>query len=564
MGFFSNLFHKKEPPAEPAPAAKPAAPAGDKIIYAPLEGEMRILSEIEDPVFSSEALGKGCAIEPSKGEVVAPFDGTVEQVAETSHAVGLMGDNGLNFRAPAYVGTNSFGLGDTDDLHWVTNNESIFVNVIYDLNDSETAYKEARVRVGDLDDMDEDDDYLTYVYVAKPDNSDEPAELVYIIDVETTEGAGTQIRDGRASFDWFINRMGVLSVALDYDRANYMDADSDVEVTFNISANGEYVATQTLTVPGGDDTVSGAYGFFGNDVNNYMFEQGDKIDFDVVSAMPDKVYVQLKDTNGDTVVANDSMDLTMSTQAAGSYYVRPSVDVYDNLDTYSVTGVDGMTTSTTLPTAAEAVSGDATLLANAKADGDDFVTITLDMSNVEDRTFNITQKTGVFDTLFTTGHTVGGIMGNPGSNNDNLIVDPAKETGIAAGERVNFTVALSNGITATGIKGYEVTLKIGDESQTVVLTKTNASGVVSLPITADVQFDRSNITVEAIKKVTVTGTIAADNRTVTLTFSEPVKNVNDATITVTGVSAIDETYGADTISSKDLTVSGAPGSLTIA
>ena len=95
MGFFSNLFHKKETPAEPAPAAKPAAPAGDKIIYAPLEGEMRILSEIEDPVFSSEALGKGCAIEPSKGEVVAPFDGTVEQVAETSHAVGLMGDNGL-------------------------------------------------------------------------------------------------------------------------------------------------------------------------------------------------------------------------------------------------------------------------------------------------------------------------------------------------------------------------------------------------------------------------------------------------------------------------------------
>ena len=56
---------------------------------------MRILSEIDDPVFSSEALGKGCAIEPSKGEIVAPFDGTIEQVAETSHAVGLMGDNGV-------------------------------------------------------------------------------------------------------------------------------------------------------------------------------------------------------------------------------------------------------------------------------------------------------------------------------------------------------------------------------------------------------------------------------------------------------------------------------------
>ena len=93
MGFFSNLFHKKE--AAPAPAAKTAAPAGDKIVYAPLEGEMLVLSEIEDPVFSSEALGKGCAIEPSKGEIVAPFDGTIEQVAETGHAVGMMGDNGV-------------------------------------------------------------------------------------------------------------------------------------------------------------------------------------------------------------------------------------------------------------------------------------------------------------------------------------------------------------------------------------------------------------------------------------------------------------------------------------
>ena len=56
MGFFSNLFHKKE---EPAPAA---APAGDKIVCAPLEGEIRILSEIDDPVFSSEALGNGLEV----------------------------------------------------------------------------------------------------------------------------------------------------------------------------------------------------------------------------------------------------------------------------------------------------------------------------------------------------------------------------------------------------------------------------------------------------------------------------------------------------------------------
>ena len=55
MGFFSNLFHKKEEPA--APAAKPAAPAGDKIVCAPLEGEIRILSEIDDLLQRSAGQG---------------------------------------------------------------------------------------------------------------------------------------------------------------------------------------------------------------------------------------------------------------------------------------------------------------------------------------------------------------------------------------------------------------------------------------------------------------------------------------------------------------------------
>ena len=96
----------------------------------------------------------------------------------------------LNFRAPKYVGANSFGLGDTDALQWVTNSDTIFVNVIYDLNSAETAYDEARVRVGDLKDMDKDDDYNTYVYVAKPNSSNDPAELVFIVDVEKMAGHG--------------------------------------------------------------------------------------------------------------------------------------------------------------------------------------------------------------------------------------------------------------------------------------------------------------------------------------------------------------------------------------
>ena len=56
---------------------------------------MRPLPRIEDPVFSSEALGKGCAIEPSGDAIVAPFDGVVEQIAQTKHAVGLRSETGV-------------------------------------------------------------------------------------------------------------------------------------------------------------------------------------------------------------------------------------------------------------------------------------------------------------------------------------------------------------------------------------------------------------------------------------------------------------------------------------
>ena len=52
------------------------------------------LADVADKTFASGAMGKGCAIEPSKGEVVAPFDGSVEMVFNTKHAIGLKSNEG--------------------------------------------------------------------------------------------------------------------------------------------------------------------------------------------------------------------------------------------------------------------------------------------------------------------------------------------------------------------------------------------------------------------------------------------------------------------------------------
>ena len=66
----------------------------DDVIVAPIKGEAVPSSEVGDPTFAEEMLGKGMAIKPAEGKVFAPFDGTVAMVFDTKHAVSLVSDNG--------------------------------------------------------------------------------------------------------------------------------------------------------------------------------------------------------------------------------------------------------------------------------------------------------------------------------------------------------------------------------------------------------------------------------------------------------------------------------------
>ena len=88
-------FEKIATFAPEAPPTEAATTDGGQLLYAPVTGRIRALTRIKDPVFSSEVLGKGCAIEPSCGEVVAPADGIVKKIAKTHHAISLLCDNGL-------------------------------------------------------------------------------------------------------------------------------------------------------------------------------------------------------------------------------------------------------------------------------------------------------------------------------------------------------------------------------------------------------------------------------------------------------------------------------------
>lgn len=67
--------------------------AGEQL-NAPIQGTILPLSAVKDPVFASEAMGKGLAIVPTNNDLVAPADATVAAVYPSKHAIGLVTDAG--------------------------------------------------------------------------------------------------------------------------------------------------------------------------------------------------------------------------------------------------------------------------------------------------------------------------------------------------------------------------------------------------------------------------------------------------------------------------------------
>ena len=61
----------------------------------PLEGELIPLSDVQDPVFGSGAMGRGAAVKNPKGKVFAPFDGEITVFFDTKHAIGMKSKDGV-------------------------------------------------------------------------------------------------------------------------------------------------------------------------------------------------------------------------------------------------------------------------------------------------------------------------------------------------------------------------------------------------------------------------------------------------------------------------------------
>ena len=95
LGFLAMFFtYKDEVQEETKEVAKVGQLIQQEVIVSPIKGDVMPLEMIKDEVFSKGLLGKGIAIEPTEGKVVAPVDGVVTTLFPTYHAIGITSDKG--------------------------------------------------------------------------------------------------------------------------------------------------------------------------------------------------------------------------------------------------------------------------------------------------------------------------------------------------------------------------------------------------------------------------------------------------------------------------------------
>lgn len=98
-------------------------PSTEMTIPSPVSGQIVSLEKVSDSVFASGAMGKGFAVVPTEGKVIAPVSGQVTAIFASKHAIGIRSEDGMEILI--HVGIDTVRLDGTHfELH-VTQDQKI-------------------------------------------------------------------------------------------------------------------------------------------------------------------------------------------------------------------------------------------------------------------------------------------------------------------------------------------------------------------------------------------------------------------------------------------------------
>ena len=118
MAIFDKLTKKDAPVEVPESLQIDAQPG---IGYAPVSGRVIRMTDVPDKVFSTEVLGKGCALWPDGDVIYAPANGWVGTAM--GHAVTIKSDGGAEVLI--HVGVNTVNLKGKGFTNLVSDGERV-------------------------------------------------------------------------------------------------------------------------------------------------------------------------------------------------------------------------------------------------------------------------------------------------------------------------------------------------------------------------------------------------------------------------------------------------------
>ena len=396
-------------------------------------------------------------------------------------------------------------------------------------NDTDDVYVGGISDIEVADDDDDRDQYTTAVYVltVEDDSDDTPlAELVMIVvpsdDATSSGGSGSS---GSDSGDFYsattsMHSNGTANVRLTATRPDYITDDEDLIYTYDVYVGGEEYTTVTGTISAGS----------GSNVSTWSddnFDSGDEVEvenFEFTNLTAQHYVLRVVDEDGNNLASE------LAYPSSTYWYVDCSGDsrtfgftsgLY-TAGTFSITDVDGASYTGSLPTDVNYANN--ALVNGLVADGDDYVTVTIDTSELTaNNTYTVTVP-------------------------NNSIVDLLASPSTGEGTYSTTIRAKLDSTPGLGIYGYEVAVSInGTEIGSEVLTSTSYVTIGTYTVTESVAAAAFEITIEEISRPSVNAdSISKSGTTYYIPFDRTLAEgtgINSITAGASGsTSAVSDAY----------------------